>query len=68
MRFRAFGDSALEFDLLCWAQRPHDKGRLVHELNRSIYKAFDAEGIEIPFPQRDVHIRSNTGSSDCVDG
>jgi MscS family membrane protein len=56
VRFRAFGDSALDFELLCWARRPLDKGRLVHELNQAIYKAFKAESIEIPFPQRDVHL------------
>lgn len=56
VRFRAFGDSALDFELLCWAHRPLDKGRLVHELNQAIYKAFKAKGIEIPFPQRDVRL------------
>ncbi|MDJ0883628.1 MAG: mechanosensitive ion channel family protein [Desulfobacterales bacterium] len=56
VRFRSFGDSALDFELLCWANNPIDKGRLIHELNRAIYKAFKAEGIEIPFPQRDVHL------------
>nr|MDJ0876779.1 mechanosensitive ion channel [Desulfobacterales bacterium] len=56
VRFRSFGDSALDFELLCWARRPHDKGRLIHELNQAIFKSFKAEGIEIPFPQRDVHL------------
>ena len=56
VRFRAFGDSSLDFELLCWAHRPLDKGRLIHELNREIYKAFDRQRIVIPFPQRDVHM------------
>jgi len=56
VRFRQFGDSSLDFELLCWANRPQDKGLLTHELNRSIYKAFEAQGITIPFPQRDVHM------------
>jgi MscS family membrane protein len=59
VRFRAFGDSALDFELLCWARSPHDKGRLVHTLNQSIYKTFKTEGIEIPFPQRDVHLKKD---------
>ncbi len=58
VRFRQFGDSALEFELLCWARRPEDQGRLLHELNHQIYKGFAAAGIEIPFPQRDVHLKS----------
>lgn len=57
VRFRRFGDSALEFELLCWAARPHDRGRLVHTLSRDIYKRFNAEGIVIPFPQHEVHLR-----------
>lgn len=58
VRFRQFGDSSLDFELLCWAHRPHDKGMLIHTLNCSIYKAFNAEGIVIPFPQRDVYVHA----------
>jgi MscS family membrane protein len=58
VRFRIFGDSSLNFELLCWAHRPHDKGRIIHQLNRAIYKAFDQAGIVIPFPQRDVYVHS----------
>ncbi|QGY39296.1 mechanosensitive ion channel [Pseudodesulfovibrio cashew] len=56
VRFRAFGDSALEFELLCWAARPHDRGRLVHLLCKDIYRAFNEKGIIIPFPQQEIHI------------
>ena len=58
VRFRAFGDSALEFELLCWAKRPHDRGRLMHELNTSIHNAFAEACVQIPFPQRDVHLKN----------
>jgi len=61
VRFRAFGDSSLDFELLCWIDRPVDRGRLGHELNCAVYKAFAANGIEIPFPQRDVHVRTMPG-------
>ena len=60
VRFRVFGDSSLDFELLCWAHQPHDKGRIIHELNREIYKAFGQSGIVIPFPQRDVHVHSQS--------
>jgi MscS family membrane protein len=56
VRFRAFGDSSLDFELLCWARRPEEKGRLIHSLNIEIYNALNDAGIEIPFPQRDVHL------------
>ena len=64
VRFRNFGDSALEFELLCWAHRPEDKGRLIHQLNHQIYKAFEAEDIHIPFPQRDVHLHPHPKDSE----
>jgi small-conductance mechanosensitive channel len=60
VRFRIFGDSSLNFELLCWAHRPHDKGRIIHQLNRAIYKAFNQAGIIIPFPQRDVYVHSQS--------
>ena len=41
VRFRRMGDSSLDFDLLCWAHRPHDKGKLTHQLNRDIYTTFN---------------------------
>jgi MscS family membrane protein len=56
-RLRTFGDSSINYDLQVWVKRPHDRGRAVHELNREIYRRFTEQGIEIPFPQRDVHIK-----------
>jgi small-conductance mechanosensitive channel len=56
-RFRLFGESSLDFDLLCWIRRPADRGLVIHELNCGIYKQFNETGIVIPFPQRDLHIK-----------
>ncbi|MBW2408500.1 MAG: mechanosensitive ion channel [Deltaproteobacteria bacterium] len=67
VRFRTFGDSSLEFELLCWAFRPQDKGRLIHALNHQIYNAFAAAGIQIPFPQRDVHVHALTQDAESSD-
>ena len=58
VRFRQFGDSSLDFELLCWIDRPVDRGRLHHELGVNVYKAFAAADIQIPFPQRDLHVRT----------
>ncbi|NNE99843.1 MAG: mechanosensitive ion channel [Pyrinomonadaceae bacterium] len=57
VRFRNFGDSSLDYELLCWVEKPVFRGRVSHELNREVYKAFDRENIEIPFPQQDIHIK-----------
>ncbi len=56
-RFREFGDSSLKFELLCWAEDPALRGLTIHELNLAIYKAFNENGIVIPYPQTDVHIK-----------
>lgn len=64
VRFRRFGESSLDVELLCWIERPVDRGRLHHELNCAVYKAFADSGIEIPFPQRDLHVRTMPDTAD----
>ena len=58
VRFRLFGDSSLNFELLGWIADPANGGRVRHELNCAVYRAFNEEGIQIPFPQRDLHVRT----------
>ena len=62
VRFRQFGESSLDFELLCWIREPALRGLVLHELNCNIYKAFASEGIEIPFPQRDLYVKSMPGT------
>ena len=57
VRFRKFGESSLDFELLCWIEKPADRGRVVHELNCAVYHGFAEAGISIPFPQRDLYIK-----------
>lgn len=57
VRMRGFGDSSLDFELLCWVNHPAERGLLSHQLYMDIYKALAREGIEIPFPQRDLWVR-----------
>jgi small-conductance mechanosensitive channel len=58
VRFRRFADSALDFELLVWIREPELRGRTLDALNSAVYKRFLKEGIEIAFPQRDLHVRS----------
>ena len=58
VRFRLFGESSLNFELLGWIAKPVDRGRVTHELNCAVYKALNKHRIQIPFPQRDLHVRS----------
>ena len=56
-----FGDSSLNFVLRVWTREFSTiPGVLRSELYFSICRAFKEEGIEIPFPQRDLHIKSGT--------
>jgi len=63
VRFRCFGESSLDFELLCWIERPIDRGRTIHELNCAVYRKFQEGNIEIPFPQRDVHLHTTPQES-----
>jgi small-conductance mechanosensitive channel len=59
VRFLEFGDSGLLFELRAWTMTLiHKKGKLISALNFAIYEKFKEHNIEIPFPQRDIHIRS----------
>ena len=60
IRFRGFGDSCLNFQLLVWIVQPEFQGRATHQLNQAIYEELQKKGIEIPFPQRDIHLRTST--------
>ena len=60
VRFRSFGDSGLILQLLFWIDKPADRGRITDEINSAIYKRFMEEKIEIPYPQRTIHIKNTT--------
>ena len=56
-RFRIFGESGLRLQLLGWIEKPELRGFVIDKLSTSIYKEFNKENIEIPFPQRTLHIK-----------
>ncbi len=55
------GDSSVDFDLYVWIKGSdiHYPRRTISRFLKLIYKALYANGIEIPFPQRDLHLRSS---------
>ncbi|MFO7461440.1 MAG: mechanosensitive ion channel family protein [Desulfatiglandales bacterium] len=57
VRNRGFGDSSIDFELLCWIRNPADRGRIKHDLFMAIDKAFNRESVVIPFPQRDIWVK-----------
>jgi len=56
--FCGFGDSALSFELRVFFKDVLKRTALTHELNKAINERFARHGIEIAFPQRDIHVRS----------
>jgi small-conductance mechanosensitive channel len=57
--FDKFGESSLDFELVVWSsEMSHRPRRFKSDLNFAIEKKFRELGIEIPFPQRDVYIKS----------
>jgi small-conductance mechanosensitive channel len=57
VRFRAFGPSSLNFELLCWIEQPVLRGRVIDDLNVQVYKKFIEHGVEIPYSKHDVYIK-----------
>jgi small-conductance mechanosensitive channel len=55
--FQAFGASSLDWTLRVWV-RMDDSPRVLSDLKRAISEELEKEKIEVPFPQRDLHIRS----------
>jgi small-conductance mechanosensitive channel len=55
--FEAYGDSSLNFMIWVHLRIPSDRTPALHELNSAILEAFNANGIAIPFPQRDLNIK-----------
>lgn len=62
IRFDQFGDSSLNFIVMVWTSDYIDRpSALKSELYYAVFKAFREHNVEIPFPQRDIHIKSGEG-------
>ncbi len=56
--FLAFGASSLDFELRAWIPDVRQRTSTLSELNQEIESEFSQAGIEIPFPQSDLHLRT----------
>jgi small-conductance mechanosensitive channel len=64
-RFTEYGDSSINFELLFWINVQKTARRKVRSaLYFAIFEELQTAGIEIPFPQRDLHIRSKVAGGD----
>ncbi len=53
-----FGESSIDFELSVWINNPINQKVIISELNQGIWQSFEQHKIEIPFPQRDLHIHN----------
>ncbi len=58
VQFRGFGDSSWEMQLRCWIPDPKKQPEIRSALNCAIVHKFRENNVEIPYPQRDLHVRS----------
>lgn len=57
VRFEDCGDSALIFTLYFWSDEVFRVGNIKSDLRKEIFSVFRSQGVNIPFPQRVVHLR-----------
>jgi len=62
--FMEFGDSSLDFSVRVYVAELAHRLQVIHDLHVLLERALREHGIEIPFPQRDIHIRSVAHASD----
>lgn len=63
-----FGDSSWNMQLRSWIGDVKDYPQIRNELNQAIVRKFREYGVEIPFPQRDLHVRSSVSLPVNKDG
>ncbi len=64
--FLGFGDSTLDYQMRVFIPSPDNFSLVRHELHTAIIKKFRQHGVEIAFPQRDLHLRTADGLEDLT--
>jgi len=59
VRFTNFGASSLDFSLRVWTRNIDERWTMVSEMRYLIFERFKQAGIEIPYNQLDLHVRSD---------
>lgn len=63
VRLVSFGESGIDLQLQVWVNDPENGfANVKSDINLAIWRAFKAAGITIPYPQRDLHIKSMPGT------
>lgn len=65
--FDNFGDSSLGFNIRVWTDEYSDKPKLLKsQLYFEIFRKFKEHGVEIPYPQRDLHLKSGFAKESLI--
>jgi small-conductance mechanosensitive channel len=63
-----FGDSGIELQMRVWIGDPENGfANVTSDINLAIWKAFKVGGVTIPYPQRDLHIKSMPRKGNTLD-
>lgn len=60
VHFSGFGDSSIDLQIRVWIDKPRDHTTITSDVNFAVEAAFRKYNIEIPFPQRDLHVRAGS--------
>ena len=61
IRYNAFGDSGIKFSVDLRVRTYVDQYLIIHEFIKRLYRRYQSEGIEIPFPSRTIYLKDGTG-------
>lgn len=65
---KAFGENAVQFAIQCWIQDPEEGvGNVQSAVLKQVWALFKANGIELPYPQRDLHLRGSKELERIID-
>ncbi len=64
VHFGGFGDSSLNLEIRVWINEPHKHPQVRSKMNFAIDRVFRECNIEIPFPQHELRVRSDSSKND----
>ncbi len=64
---RRFGDSAVDLEARVWVRNARRRRDIGDQLTEGVKAAFDASGIEIPFPKRDIYVKNMSQTDPATD-
>ncbi len=64
---RSFGDSAVNLQARVWIRKPRQRMETISYITDRVKEAFEQQGIEIPFPKRDIYIKAQGAGSKAQD-